>query len=799
MKKEYEAHIADDGRIQTVEEHCIDVSEYASEAAERQGLFYTLRLAGLIHDCGKDTDEFSDYLNKAKENPSSVHRGDINHSSAGGKYIMDFAETGKDQMTRLTAQMIAWACISHHGVSDILEVDGADRFGKRLNPEKDNFYEEAISNSKSFLNKDELRKLFEKSKEEISNYYNDICKIALKMNKNPKSEVLFLFGCLQRLILSYLVDADRRDTAEFADGMKRKYLTRKELNTLWQDYQAKLDAHLRTLRNDSHMGCLRNEMSEKCFSAAGNEDGIYRLSIPTGGGKTFASLRYAFEKAKQQDKRHIYYIAPFLSILEQNAGEIRDLLKDDEHVLEHHSNVVIEETDKESLKRYELYTDEWSSPVILTTMVQFLNVLFGSEMTAVRRMRQLTDSIIIIDEAQSVPVRSINLFNTMLNFLSGCCHTTILLCTATQPLFDRTPRKLLYGNPSDLIENQTDYTNEFKRVDIKDETIEGGYSTDALADFILAHFNENMLVILNTKSAVRTLYEEMKSRLKSSEILLVQLTTYMCAQHRLDIIDGLKSKLGKKKILCISTQLIEAGVDISFESVVRSITGLDSITQAAGRCNRGGERKIGEVYIVNYQEEHIGSLFDIKEGKRATEILLDKYQGDLLMPEAMDAYYEQFFFNVGKTMDYPVNDKTDMPSDETLYRLLSDNYDGAHGYELNGGKKYTYAMRQAYKTAWSMFQPIENNGTISLIVPYKDGEKIIEELKSAESIKEIRICLRRLQRFTVNLWKEDKVLKLIRERNAIDDSVLDGKVWILDKGYYNNDIGISGELQPLIH
>src|SRR5690606_4496420 len=291
----------------------------------------------------------------------------------------------------------------------------------------------------------------------------------------------------------------------------------------------------------------------------------------------------------------IIYVVPYTTIIEQNAKEVRDILKANDYLLEHHSNVIDDELNDDEFidyksyqknKKIKLAKDNWDVPIIFTTMVQFLDTFYKGKGRNIRRLHNLTNSVIIFDEVQSVPVNCISLFNETLNFLKDFGNSTILLCTATQPALQYVQKNISIDD--ELIDDLTIVTKDFKRTNIINFLKDEGWTTEDLTEFVqeqIQHVN-SVLVILNTKSVVRKLYHE----LQNSDVRVVHLSTSMCAAHRKAIISEMRDMLKRKeKLLCISTQLIEAGVDVSFECVIRSLAGLDSIAQAAGRCNRHGE------------------------------------------------------------------------------------------------------------------------------------------------------------------------------------------------------------------
>lgn len=616
---------------------------------------------------------------------------------------------------------------------------------------------------------------------EIESKYRQIVNVKKQMNSSQKVGN-FMLGCLQRLILSLLVDADWRDTSEFIDNKKYERISKQEIIKKWNQYQYCLNIYMNSFKQDRGLSKLRGEMSNQCCLFSNNGNGVYRLAIPTGGGKTLASMRYALKLAEAEKKRHIYYIAPYLSILEQNAQLIKNILQDDNYVIEYHSNLIVSENNGQGNR----FSEDWSELVILTTLVQFLNTMFSGDMKSIRRFHQLTDSVIILDEAQTIPVKCLNLFTTMINFLSQCCHTTVVICTATQPLFEKIKCPLLYSQPADMILNIGKYLTGFRRTQIINYC-NVRMDTDELVSMILNNLNKNMLIILNTKTAVQNLYQKICSRVEE-RVFVFQLTTYMCAANRLDVIEKIKALLEEKiyKVICISTQLIEAGVDISFETVVRSLTGLDSIAQAAGRCNRNAEKEIGNVYIVDYVEENLSRLKDIRYAQTATRLVMDRFGENLSTQEAMEFYYKQYFFKREGEMNYNIHETND-----TLFDLLASN-------QKHMPSTIDYPMLQAFQTAGKLFNVIEDTEMIGVIVPYKQAKEHIQELRTVQNIKEIKYCLKKLQRYTVNVYKNDKKLNKLIERNAIDCSLLNGAVYILDEAFYDDSCGMNDQLDLIV-
>lgn len=796
------AHIDCDGRLQTIESHCKNVAVYCFNIGKQIGLANVSYIAGLLHDVGKFSNEFQNYIIKSVQG-KQVHRGEVNHSSAGGIICKEIIQTTNPKEV-LLQEIISYAIISHHGLNDCISINGEDKFSMRLSNTERNFDKNIYKTIEKFVRENITQDHIDCAKREIEKYINQINEISDLMhtqqdeNTNIKEGTqYFMIGCLQRLVCSILIDADRRDTYEFMTKNKLKEMSSKELEILWTSYSDKVDQFAKKLSqcgDKSKINLLRTEISNQCKVFADNIPGVYKLSIPTGGGKTISGLRYAVNHAKKYHKKHIIYIAPFLSILEQNADVIRNILNDDKNILEHHSNYFIDDSNGEEMINYQVNVDTWDLPVILTTMVRFLNLLFSGGTQDLRRFHQLTDAVIIIDEAQSIPVHCINLFNTMINFLHKCCNTTVILCTATQPLFEKTQRKLIYSNQESIIVNELKYHDAFKRVTLED-CVSNCSCMDSrdITDFIERIFDRNLLIILNTKQAVKKLYEECYKRF--SNIRVFQLTTYMCAQHRLECLQTIKQLLQEdERVICISTQLIEAGVDISFQKVIRSLAGYDSIIQAAGRCNRNGEQQgLSSVYIIDDKDEILTSLSTIQDGKDCMFSVLYENKNNLLSVEAIKKYYEKFYFrNLGQ-MNFNIKSLNN-----NLFDLLAYNGKLRNLYFQTSKMAYPHILSQSFKESGKLFNAIDDQNQIGVIVQYGESKEIIKRLNAASDFNEIRLLLRKLQRYTVNMNTNSTLYKSLLSRHAICSSTVNENIKVLDELFYDKDVGLTTELKLMV-
>ena len=766
---------------QTVLEHNQHAANIAKLIGNEKGLEYTSYIAGLLHDMGKDTEAFDEYIRRASETPKEARRGEIIHSTTGARYIMEKFHNGSNY-ERLTAQLIAYAISAHHGLYDVLMEDGRDKFSERIFTDKDIHYKEAVENfSQSCSELDKLSEYFSKSCSEIQ----EICKKIALLGTSKE----FYLGILQRMILSIIIDADRIDTYQFMDGgiQEEKY----EMNNIWKELSQRMELHLSKFKNDSVISNLRSQISIECFNFATINPGIYQLPCPTGGGKTLASFRYAINHALQFNKNGIIYVAPYRAILEQNSEVIKKVFDRDDLILEHHSDIIPDDDDL-----YKYLTERWSNPIIFTTMVQFLNTLFLHKTQSIRRFHNLSNRIIILDEIQSLPIKCVNIFNLTMNFLAKTCGCTIILCTATQPLLDQVEHKIIMSEPMSMIANLDQKYKGFRRVNIINKQIPGGYTTENLRNLISKELDmsKSILTILNTKEAARKCFVECQNYLNQvgfEDIKLYHLTTNMCPQHRINILNEIRDMKQNQRVICISTQLIEAGVDISFETVIRSFSGLDSIAQAAGRCNRHGERDRGRVYIINSADENLSHLEDIIHGQEATALLIDLYSqdpalfdNDLLAVKAMNTYYQRYFFDRKREMNYSLKDKN-----TSIFELLSSNMKAVTEYEWKNQKKPQVLLRQAYETAGKSFQVIESNN-FGIIVPYEEGRYIIDELNSKRQPDNLKSLLKTAQRYSVSLFQH--AIKKLEEQGAIYQLNMGG-VYALKEGFYNQQTGVQIE------
>ena len=605
------------------------------------------------------------------------------------------------------------------------------------------------------------------------------------------------FGLLVRFLFSCLIDADRVDSADFGNPKAAKLRVHGRY-TEWSVLCDRLEKHLAGLKPCKTIDHLRSDISNHCQNAASRDKGIYTLTVPTGGGKTLASLRFALHHVKTHKMDRVIYVIPFTSIIDQNAEVVRNILEPkgtepSNVVLEHHSNL----TPEEQSWRGKILAENWDAPVIYTTSVQLLETLFGAGTRGARRMHQLANTVLIFDEIQTLPVNCVHLFNNAINFLVEQCGSTVVLCTATQPLLDQVnvekgALRIPAGN--ELMPDVKKLFDELKRVEVKNRRKPGGWSNDEIAALAMEETRRagSCLVVVNTKNAAQALYLLCK---QTDGIPCYHLSTSMCPAHRRTILTAIRERLEQQlPVLCFSTQLIEAGVDVDFGAVIRFTAGLDSIAQAAGRCNRNGLRDIGTVHVVNPQNERIEMLQDICIGRGKAERVLDEYEdnplqfgNDRIGLEAMKRYYTYYFFDRQSEMDYPLSDKA-IGHTDTLLNLLSANSLAVHEHNKKGKAPDIY-LRQSFMSAAKAFKAIDAP-TRGVIVQYgKEGQAIVTDLCAAYLPDKEFDMLRRAQQLTVNVFSN--VLERLTKAGAVQEIQEGTGILYLDYRYYSDEFGLS--------
>ena len=786
---EYPAHIRKvDGKkyIQTVEEHCHGVAEIAAELLRDIGLEKTAYLAGIIHDLGKFSENFKNYIEKAADG-EKVQRGSVNHTFAGVRFLLEkHSDKQLSGFSDIVLEILAYAVGAHHGLFDCVDDNNNNGFTKRIQKEGIDYLNAAQEFLKICCSKQDIEDLLKQSEKECLPVFNEIEKLADNADaKIQNTQITFYIGFLARLILSAIIEADRSDTAQFMNGYSEK--TVKNISEIWINCIKNVEQKLSTMPLDKPINKTRAQISALCAEAGNLESGIYRLNLPTGAGKTLTSLRYALHHALKHNKKRIIFTMPLLSIIEQNAGIIHDYIGNEELILEHHSNIV--ETDEnDELDKRELLIESWDVPIIITTMVQLLNTLFAGKTANIRRMQALCNSIIVIDEVQTVPDKMLSLFNLALNFLAKICNATIILCSATQLCFEKTMYPL-DKSVKDLITLTKEQETVFKRVRLE---YKGEMDCEELADFAAGILEENnsLLLVCNTKNEAAVMFNLLCSKIK--DVKAFHISAGMCTAHRKETIKEMQEALENKqqKVLGVSTQVIEAGVDVSFARVIRLLAGMDNIVQATGRENRNREFDgLAPGYIVRLKGEFLKGLSEIEAAKNAATNLLVKYKNnpqiyddDLMSAKAVNEYYKSLYENVKSGYhDFYIESVRD-----SILNLMScnENVDSGKIPEYN-----KYFMHQALKTAGGLFTVFDES-SIDIIVPYNRGIEIIQEVFAVgdKDYEKLKAVLKEAKLYTVSLFKYQKIK--LEEQGALI-FVSSVGVYILQDGYYDELTGLN--------
>jgi CRISPR-associated endonuclease/helicase Cas3 len=683
---------------------------FAPNSTERKSAWDWGYLAGLWHDLGKFSTEFQERLKGA---PLPV-----DHSTAGARHIAEFQPFGP---------LISYLIAGHHaGLADGNELFFGDRSKKTLPDWLINAQVSGIPLDLALHNPPLIR----------PNAGNDAMAFMLR----------FLFSCL--------VDADFLATEAFMNQDQAK------LRPDWPDdiiskMLPVLEYHLTTKFANSEetlVNQARESVRQACFSAASHAPGFFSLTVPTGGGKTLSSLLFALRHAHLHGHRRVIYVIPFTSIIRQNADVFREALASlskelgREIVLEHHSKFEPKPSSEDNEQdRHRLGSENWDAPIIVTTNVQFFESLFANRTSTCRKLHRIARSVIIFDEAQALPPRLLHPILRSLTCLVKDLGCTAVLCTATQPALDQRDGFTIGIPPQEItpiIQDEAALFRTLKRVEPENL---GALDDKTLISHILQYATNGCLIILNTTKAAQTLHEKL-----SSHLTALHLSARMCPAHIIQVLDQAKQRRAQNQpVALVSTQLIEAGVDISFPVVYRAECGLDSFAQAAGRCNRNGELdalgETGKVYLFAPSDHPIpAGLSDIASAAAITrsQVLPNFPQADLLDLAAIRSYFEQAIWQAG--------DKTKQWDDQGIVSGGMPCFD-----PKDCGKNW--ALAYSFKTAAEKFRLIDS-ATHPVFIPWgAKGKTLGEELRTLAKYGRSpnRSHYRRAQQFTVQVYEHE--------------------------------------------
>jgi CRISPR-associated endonuclease/helicase Cas3/CRISPR-associated endonuclease Cas3-HD len=667
----YLAH-KNDIAVQELEAHLKNVAELAAGFAKPAGIEDTAYLTGYLHDYGKFSNGFQRRINGEEIRVEHAFQGAV-------KAYRDYSAIGK---------LMAYCIAGHHG--------GLPN---------------GIDSSESCLT--------ERLKKDIGQLPE------LNFNKHtPKPPAIkhpegFTVMVFVRMLFSCIVDADYLDTEKFMDEDRHSLRTSREslthLKTALDKYiEAKIQTSESTLINS-----LRTEIYNTCVTKSSQSQGFFSLSVPTGGGKTLSSAAFAVNHAIAHGKKRIIYVIPYTSIIEQTAETFREIFGK-ESVLEHHSNfdgkTVYGEDDDRFAYRMKLASENWDAPIVVTTSVQFFESFFSNKPSRCRKLHNCADSVIIFDEAQMLPYDLFLPCIKLLKCLVDDYGVSAVLCTATQPVLGSDYLKNnRVENIRELIDNQEYYHKQFKRTQI---THIGSITDSELSALI--EKEKSSLTIVNTKQHAHKLYTLLNGRKN-----LYHLSTLMCPVHRRITLDKIREHLTNgENCTVISTQLIEAGVDVDFPAVFRSEAGIDSIAQSAGRCNRNGKLDTGSVYVFSSKGSQTPRIF--RQYVQTAEEVIRHYP-DILSKEAVSAYFERLYKDKGAAQ-------------LDRHNILTPDYINLRTFDF------------PFRDIAERFRLIESS-TQSVIVPFDDeAEELINALRYSEITGSI---LKKLQKYTVQLFQHE--------------------------------------------
>lgn len=596
--------------------HCLDehletVASLAESFANVFGVAGIAGCVGLLHDVGKASKRFQDYLekaHKAKVEGAHAPRSRVDHKIAGALKAGELLN------------ILALVVLGHHGgLSNI-----ADARNKLKHPDNSTDIYEAINNLQTFLEENLPQK---PTFPEYAQSDAQACELLIRM------------------LFSTLVDADFLDTEAHWEPDRSSLRGRhREMAELWDIFQQKQD-ELTSTASKSKINNLRNEIYYHCLAVADNQPGVFRLTVPTGGGKTRAGMAFALKHAVKHNLRRVIVAIPYTSIIDQNAKVYREIFGDAD-VLEHHSAVRLPDEDNEDYsdesQRHLLAAQNWDTPIIVTTTVQLFESLFSNKPSRCRKLHNIANSVIILDEVQTLPVPLIQPILDMLKGLVEHYGVTLVLSTATQPAFSgQSPYlKGFDSEPKEIVPQPESYFKQLERVHY--HIVSDPWSWDQVAAEMKAH--EQILCIVNSRKDALEVF----NLLDGCDAL--HLSTLMCPAHRRDVLDEIRRRL-KEKQPCrvVSTQVVEAGVDLDFPCVMRAIGPLDRIVQAAGRCNREDNLKEekGEVIVFKPEEERTPSGMYKLQMNTASNIL----KGEnvcLNDSKLIESYFAEVFRIAGK-------------------------------------------------------------------------------------------------------------------------------------------------------
>ena len=717
----YYAHSAQDklGNLlsyehwQTLQSHSVNVGEMAAEFARVFGAQEIACQTGRLHDLGKYSLPFQKRLEGEIEF--------VDHSTAGAKIAI---ERWGDVIGKLMAFCIA----GHH--AGLANGNGEGDNRRTL--------------------KDRLALQFGADIPALDNLWQQEIKLPETLSAPPlKADAhhpFFSYAFFTRMLYSCLVDADYLDTEAFYLKLENKAVERggyPDLNALQHNFNqfinkfrrrvAQAPAQTEAEKRNAALNRLRSEILDYVVEQAAQPQGLFTLTVPTGGGKTFTSMAFALEHAKRHGMRRVIYVIPFTSIIEQNAAEFRKAFGElgEQAVLEHHSTFDDGKQQDDATKdKLRLASENWDAPIVVTTAVQFFESLFADRSSRCRKLHNIAGSVIILDEAQMLPLNLLLPIMQAIKELAQNYRCSIVMCTATQPAVQAENGFYRgFENVREIAPKPTALFDKLRRTTVQH------IGTQTYAD-LLAKLGEHpqMLVIVNNRRHARSLYDQAK-HLDGT----FHLTTLMCAKHRSQKLDEIRGRLKNgEPCRVIATSLIEAGVDVDFPLVMRAEAGLDSVAQAAGRCNREGKRPSENSFVWIFAPEDKWKVPpELATQAAVMRLAADSFSDDLLSTQAVAAYFAELYQLKGSELD-----------NKKILKMHNDT-----------GQSLDFP----FQTIADKFRMIESHMQ-PLIIPFDgEAENLISSLHHADHIGGL---LRKLQPYTVQI--PEKALAALYKAGRIE-------------------------------
>ncbi len=711
----------------TLDEHLAGTAEKAAAFAqcfESRNWGYLL---GYIHDVGKSTKKWQAYLRRKSGYDEFAHLegkvGILDHSTPGAKLSQELF--GKE-----IGRLLGYCIAGHHtGMPDWdsdKQSGGSSALSYRL--------ENTSTSELASMLREKLKSMHPGSPP---------CKF------DPQSMALSFWI---RMLFSCLVDADFLDTEAYMEkektALRGEFLSMDELTIRFERYIKDKTA----TADPTQVNRLRHEVLTNCIRAASQSQGIFSLTVPTGGGKTLSSLAFALNHARKHRLQRIIYVIPYTSIIEQNADVFQEVLGADQ-IVEHHSNL----DDDDSTPASHLASENWDAPIVVTTSVQFFESLFAARTSRCRKLHNIAGSVVVLDEAQLLPVEFLAPILEVIELLSRRYRVSFLLATATQPAFESRHgfRGLTVDSIKEISSNVPDLYASLQRVAYEmPSDWDKPLTYETLAEDLSKH--DRVLCIVSDRKSCRRLHQKMPPG-------TYHLSALMCGQHRSDTIKEIKRKLAADEpVRLISTQLVEAGVDLDFPVVYRSLAGLDSIAQAAGRCNREGLlAEPGKVVVfLGPDRPPLGIL------RKAADTTLTLLKTGLVDPakhSSFNTYFSQLYWKANSLDAHGIAD---------LLRARDD------------------LSEIQFRTAGRLFQLIDDQNQTQILVPYDEGDKWIRMLAS-DGPK--RWLLRKLQRYCVNIYNRD--FEHMQKRGSVE-LVSPGIYALSSRVEYSDNLGLLIEENP---